>query len=285
MMVNVQNSLGRAISLHTIQYKMTDFVIQFFLQVRESLLPLTTLVSTIAALFVAYQKGLFSKLSVDAVEQSPSIQMSDVTGNVQLAPTNAQRIAFEASKVDEYHQQSISQARISFWFSLGFASLGFLIISTSVFTYSDKTGYLGIVAGTVIDAVAALFFYQSNQARKSMAEFFDRLRDDHKIEESLRLCEQIDDPSMRNALRTKLSLHFADIDGSSELLSQILQHSASSSKTRGNNMNLRDQNEFIFTGIEPNSPSEPNEQTGDSEGETQATPQPEEGNDWTETPG
>ena len=88
-----------------------------------------------------------------------------------LRPSELQeRLTYDVNKFDEYHQQSISQSRISFWFSLFFASIGFTIIATSVFTYSEKAGYLGIVAGTIIDVVSALFFCQSNTYEDSSCQ-------------------------------------------------------------------------------------------------------------------
>ena len=89
----------------------------------------------------------------------------------------------------EYHAQGLSQSRVSFWFSLVFASLGFAIIALSVGIFLQRVdnpnvGWLEtagkpvftLVAGTVIDAVSALFFVQSNKARQLMTEFFDKLR-------------------------------------------------------------------------------------------------------------
>jgi len=84
----------------------------------------------------------------------------------------------------------------------------------SVFMYDKNTSYPGIVAGTIIDTVSALVFYQSNKARKQMAEFFDKLRYDAKFKESLRMCECINDQETKDKLRFKLSLHFAGYDTS-----------------------------------------------------------------------
>ena len=79
-----------------------------------------------------------------------------------------------------------------------------------------------MLAGTVIDAVSALFFVQSNKARQLMSEFFDKLRVDRKLEESLRLCNDIHNPDLRNRLRTLIALNFSDVKPREELLSSIL---------------------------------------------------------------
>lgn len=190
--------------------------------IKEIILPFVVIGVTALALVAAYRRGLLTRTRLPTEEPRTIIVHGNVLGGIAAAPSNLQEIALDASKVDEYHRQSIAQSRISFWFSLIFASLGFLIIATSVFTYTDKTGYLGVVAGTIVDAIAALFFYQSNRARTLMAEFFDRLRSDHKIGESLKLCADIDERSMRDALRAKLSLHFSGLDQTDESLRVIL---------------------------------------------------------------
>jgi hypothetical protein len=79
-----------------------------------------------------------------------------------------------------------------------------------------------LVSGTVIDAVAALFFVQSNRARQLMTEFFDKLRIDRKLEESLRLANEIGDARIQASLKAVLSLSFADVDSTRELLGSVL---------------------------------------------------------------
>jgi hypothetical protein len=123
----------------------------------------------------------------------------------------------------EYHAQGLAQSRVSFWFSLTFASIGFAVIALAVGIYIqgppissgllDNAGkpIFALVSGTIIDAVAALFFVQSNKARQLMTEFFDKLRTDRKLDESLKLVESISDPSVASRLKALLALHFADV--------------------------------------------------------------------------
>lgn len=190
--------------------------------------PVLTVVMTSFAVWIAYRKQLFARKD-DSQPRNEKLPTIYGDGNViNLTPAELQqRLVYDADRFDEYHQQSISQSRISFWFSLFFASVGFLIIATSIFTYSDKTGYLGIVAGTIIDVVSAMFFYQSNKARQLMSEFFDRLRSDRKLEESLKLCENIDNEIMRNSLKVTLSLNFAGIDGAEAMARDIIRSATS----------------------------------------------------------
>lgn len=187
-------------------------------------LPWFSMVIMLLALFVAYRKGLFSREALGKKSNEPvSITVhGDVLGGIGMSPSEIQKLALTAANVNEYHQQSISQSRISFWFSLVLAVLGFVIIATSVFTFSDKSNYFGLVAGAIVDAVAALFFHQTNRARALMADFFDRLRTDRKLEESLKLCDATSNSILQDALRVRLALHFSGIGNSDQALKDIL---------------------------------------------------------------
>ncbi|MDO9043193.1 MAG: hypothetical protein Q7U64_12800 [Desulfocapsaceae bacterium] len=128
------------------------------------------------------------------------------------------RVALETEQVNQliqYHANSLAQSRISFWFSIGAGCVGFLVIIIGalqlVFGAQLATAVLSVVAGTVIDAVAALFFTQSNQARKLMTEFFDKLRTDRQFNEALRLCESIPDSTVQSNIKARLCLFFAGI--------------------------------------------------------------------------
>ena len=68
---------------------------------------------------------------------------------------------------------------------------------------------LGVIAGTIIDAIAGLFFVQSNRARELMVQFFDRLRADRKLDEAIRLAETVPDATAKSALLRELSLLLA----------------------------------------------------------------------------
>lgn len=111
-----------------------------------------------------------------------------------------------------YHTQSLAQSRTSMWFSLVFAALGFAVIVTAILTTEPNASkIIKLTSGTIIDAVAGLFFVQSNKARELMAAFFDKLRTDRKLDESLRLVERIADPTVKSRLQMVLSLNFAGV--------------------------------------------------------------------------
>lgn len=144
----------------------------------------------------------------------------------------------------EYHAQGLAQSRISFWFSLTFASIGFsvIVLAVALFLQAPLVGGGGmlegtgkpvftLVAGTVIDAVAALFFVQSNKARQLMTEFFDKLRTDRKLDESLKMAETISDPPTASRLKALLALHFAEMPVELALFEGVVNPQAASRPT------------------------------------------------------
>ncbi len=106
--------------------------------------------------------------------------------------------------LETYHNQGLSQSKVSFWFSLLLGTLGFGVIVFALVTKSQDTG--AYVSGAVTEAVAALFFTQSNLARRLMAEFFDKLRDDRRLEESLKLTDNIADARLKASLQALMAL-------------------------------------------------------------------------------
>lgn len=197
-----------------------DYITYFL---KDLIMPLFAIIVTIFAIIVAWKKGLIvEKRKKKKDDDKPTVIRGDINVN-NISPSEIQKLAYDPDKFDEYHQQSISQSRISFWFSLFFATVGFAIITTSIFTYSEKTGLIGIISGTIIDGVSALFFVQSNKARQLMSDFFDKLRQDRKLEESLKLCESIEDQFLRNALKVKLSLFFSGLEDNNNTASEIIR--------------------------------------------------------------
>jgi hypothetical protein len=136
-----------------------------------------------------------------------------------------------------YHAQGLAQSQVSFWFSIVFAALGFSIIAFGAVTAfnalvvggnmeSLTTGAvrasIPIISGTVIDAVAALFFVQSNRARHLMSAFFDKLRTDNNLSIGLRLAEGIPDKTLASSLQAYLAMHFSGIDVSVNAYRSVL---------------------------------------------------------------
>jgi hypothetical protein len=147
-----------------------------------------------------------------------------IEGNRDLDPAERQYLLLKA-----YHEQSLGQSRASMWFSLIFAAVGFCVIILAVFVPSGSSNspfgaerLIKLVSGTVIDAVAGLFFVQSNKARELMSTFFDKLRTDRKLDESLTLAHEVPDAVLKSRLQLVLSLNFADVKVADPTLLAIL---------------------------------------------------------------
>ena len=134
------------------------------------------------------------------------------------------RLLLESEQINQlvqYHANSLAQSKSSFKFSLGAATFGFAIICigvVSVWFIDGTEAYLTVASGAIIDAVAALFFVQSNQARKSMTEFFDKLRLDRQFNESLRLSDSISDGRIQSMLKAQLALYFSGMPKDSDFV-------------------------------------------------------------------
>jgi hypothetical protein len=130
----------------------------------------------------------------------------------------------------EYYAQGLAQSKISFWFSLIFAALGFGVIITALLTIDrgasitqQGQSIAALVAGTIIDSVSALFFVQSNRARQLMTEFFDKLRIDRKLDESLNLVGAIGDKELQGRMQALLALNFVEVDELRDIVREIVK--------------------------------------------------------------
>ena len=181
----------------------------------------------IFSVFGAMKAGVLHQLKIGSFELKASPHEREEIGKIVASITAATpgEIPFETQQLALYYAQILAQSKISFWFSLIFASIGFAVIIAAVFLSSaGSTGATAVqfVAGVVIDAVAALFFVQSRNAQKSMGEFFDKLRRDRQQLESRKLCESVENKNARDALRINLSLHYAEIDDAASISSAII---------------------------------------------------------------
>ena len=137
-------------------------------------------------------------------------------------------LPFEVEQLANYYAQILSQSKVAFWFSLIFASLGFLVIVVAAFLYSKTDSGSAIaqfVAGIIMDAVAGLFFVQSKNAQKPMGEFFDKLRKDRAQVESRALCEAVTTPEAKDALRVHLALFYAGVETHESVAKSIAEAS------------------------------------------------------------
>jgi hypothetical protein len=182
----------------------------------EAVLLVVSLGSVLASILGAMRAGVLRKVRLGSIEFEASkprragTELSDARAVDLVEP----EVPFESQQLAKYYSQVLGQSRVSFWFSLIFASLGFAVIIAAALMYSDKSmgsSVASFVAGVIVDAVAALFFVQSRESQKAMAEFFDKLRADRERLESRRMTEIISNPFVKDALRVQLVLHLAGV--------------------------------------------------------------------------
>ena len=176
----------------------------------------------------AFRAGVLKKVKFGGFEiEAPteeSVRFREALQKSSEAPEKD--VPFEIEQLANYYSQILSQSKISFWFSLIFASLGFATIVVAAFLYTDANGTATVAqftAGLIMDAVAGLFFVQSRNAQKSMGEFFDKLRNDRMHAESKLIGQDIDSAHAKDALRLHLSLHYAGVPNSEEVAKHITE--------------------------------------------------------------
>lgn len=200
-----------------------------------------------------------------AVKGAGHIRIEDKDKRVETAAS------ISASLLQEYHAQGLSQSRISFWFSIIFASIGFAIIAMSVglfiqqqATISGGGGWLDaaakpaftLVSGVVIEAVSALFFVQSNKTRELMTAFFDKLRSDRKLDESLQLMDGISSNPISSRLRAVVALHFAEVKLDHESIKYLLGNEVQP-QTGGRSARRGESTKFTSDARSPTNSSDP----------------------------
>ena len=119
-----------------------------------------------------------------------------------------------------YHEQALLQASVQFWFSLFAAVAGFVFIIIMILNNTHDMEWFDyvvkILPGVIIEAISALFFQQSKEIRDRATEFFDRLREDDKIDRSMDIAESIPDESLRSEVKAKIALHISGIGAEEE---------------------------------------------------------------------
>ena len=79
-----------------------------------------------------------------------------------------------------------------------------------------------LVSGTVVEAIAGLFFVQSNRARDVMTSFFEKARVDRSLSEALRLADEVPDKLIRSRLQTVLALRLANAEATDEVIRTVM---------------------------------------------------------------
>jgi len=174
--------------------------------------------TAVAAIAAALKEGVLKKLRFGSFEietNTPEVTAFRLALERANEQPQRQALPFEVEQLANYYAQILSQSKVAFWFSLIFASLGFLVIVVAAFLYNQTNSDSAVaqfIAGLIMDAVAGLFFVQSKNAQQSMGEFFDKLRKDRAQVESRALCEAVETLEAKDALRVHLALYYAGVE-------------------------------------------------------------------------
>ena len=185
-----------------------------------------SIVAVLVSVLGAFKSGALNHIKLGSLEvKGGPIEKIEVVDFIRSVTTSdSEKIPFETEQLANYYSQVLAQSKVSFWFSLVFASIGFFIIVLAAFMHSEAdTGstIARFVAGGVVDAVAALFFVQSKRAQEAMSEFFDKLRRDRNHVEARKLCESLGSGETRDALRVRLALHYAEVSSPDDIARSI----------------------------------------------------------------
>lgn len=179
------------------------------------------------ALISALRSGVLKKIRFGSFEiEASEKEKQEARALFNIVAKPEEPVPFETEQLARYYAQVLAQSKISFWFSLIFASLGFTVIIAAGFMFSKTTTGASVaqfIAGIIMDAVSGLFFVQSRNAQTAMGEFFDKLRRDRQQVESRKLCESVVDPQAKDALKIQLSLHYAEIENSDSISKTIME--------------------------------------------------------------
>lgn len=150
-----------------------------------------------------------------------------------MAPANDQLVW-----VSRYCVQELVQSRISFWFSLSFAVVGFLIvISPIILPFFNSRIVLvpffttkielrtsdALFAGVIVEFVAVCFFALSNRARLLMTDLFGKLQVTQKLDELKDLSDSVDDEKLKRRIQMLLALNCNEVSLDENVLISILQ--------------------------------------------------------------
>jgi len=156
-----------------------------------------------------------------------SAEQSSVYSLVRLAAASESLSDGDGSDswalLNEYYVQGLSQSRVSFRASLVAAIAGFVLIIGAVVASLLKLAAIdsvavGLIAGTITEAVAALFFVQSNKSRSLMQDMHSRLRKDERANrqyfKALELVTEIRDQDKQDELKALFAQHFVRLEPS-----------------------------------------------------------------------
>ena len=193
-----------------------------------------TFLMSLVTVIGAFRSGVLKKLRLGSFEFEASPKEVQAGRDIVISALGPQprELPFETEQLARYYAQVLAQSKISFWFSLVFASIGFFVIVLAAFRYQTaETGstVVQFTAGVIIDAISALFFVQSRNAQAAMSEFFEKLRLDRQKADAQTLCDSVSDTRSRDALRIQLSLYYSGVSNP-EMVAKTIYDSCSPPK-------------------------------------------------------
>jgi len=188
--------------------------------------PLLSMLAALITLVLAFKSGALKEFQLGALKIKASEKsVTEHVNMLQSVAASESGLQFETQQLAKYYGEVLAQSRLSFWFSLTFAVIGFLVIIYAAFSPSavgQGASWLQVVSGVIIDAVAALFFVQSKRAQSSMAEFFDKLRLDRQHSDSQKMCDSIENTLIKDMLRAQLALYYAGLPDSHQVAQNMV---------------------------------------------------------------
>src|SRR6266851_8747766 len=100
---------------------------------------IVAVIGVLASLIAAMRAGIVKKLVVGPFTlEGSSDEVAQARALIAtVSAARGEHVPFETEQLARYYAQVLAQSKISFWFSLFFASLGFLVIVVSALMYSQ----------------------------------------------------------------------------------------------------------------------------------------------------
>lgn len=158
----------------------------------------------------------------------------------QPAPDVLNTIRLNLNQLNEYYVINKSQARNSFRFSVFAVVAGLVTLIAGIWYFYRRSQpnleltIISSAAGTMVQFIGAAYFYLYRKSLEQLNFFFGQLVRMQDTMLSIRLCDEIDDPAKKVALRERIIL---------ELLARsapiLLSHDANAAKQSGAMPNKR----------------------------------------------
>jgi len=96
-------------------------------------------VAVLFSIVAAIRSGALKSIRLGSFEiEAAAKEVAEAKEIIQkITAPDSDRVPFETEQLANYYAQVLGQSKISFWFSLVFASIGFLIIVPAAFMHAD----------------------------------------------------------------------------------------------------------------------------------------------------